>query len=133
MATSSLNARSCPAFDRDVIVVVDPAEIGELQMAGERGGFAGDAFHQIAVAALGPDVEIEQREAGLVVAGGEPAAGDRHADAVAAALPERAGRRFDAGRVLDFRMARRAAAPLAEVAELLERQRRSIGHFAVFA
>ena len=85
------------AFDRDVVVVVDPAEVRELQVAGERGGFVGDAFHQVAVAALGPDVEVEQLEAGLVVAGGEPAAGDRHADAVAAALAERAGRGFDAG------------------------------------
>ena len=37
-------------IERDVIVVVDPAEIGEFQMSGKRSGFAADAFHQIAVA-----------------------------------------------------------------------------------
>ena len=111
------------AFDRDVVVVVDPAEVRELQMAGERRRLAGDAFHQVAVAALRPDVEVEQLEAGLVVAGREPAAGDRHADAVAAALAERAGRRLDAGRVAVLGMAGRAAAPLAEVLDVVERQR----------
>ncbi len=112
------------AFNRDLIVVVNPAQVVELQMAGDRRGFVGDAFHQIAVAALNPHVIIEQREAGLVVPRGEPLLGDRHADTVAAALPQRSGRRFDAGGVLDFRMPRRAAAPLAKVAELIQRQRR---------
>ena len=68
-------------------------------MAGERGGFVGDALHQVAVAAKGVDVVVEQIEAGPIEMGGEPALGDRHADAVAAALAERAGRGLDAGGV----------------------------------
>ena len=54
------------AFDGDVIVVVDPAEIGELEVAGERSGFAGNSFHHVAIAADGVDVVIEQLEPGLV-------------------------------------------------------------------
>ena len=61
-----------------------------------RGGFVRDAFHQIAVAAQGVDVDNRTVEAGLVEVGGQPARGDGHADAVAAALAERAGRGFDA-------------------------------------
>ena len=104
------------AFDRDVVVVVDPAQVRAASNGRRATPLRWHAFHQVAVAALGPDVEVEQLEARLVVAGREPAAGDRHADAVAATLAERAGRRFDAGRVAVLGMARRAAAPLAKVA-----------------
>ena len=50
------------ALDGDVVVVVDPAEVGELQVAGQRRGLAGDAFHHAAVAAQGVDVVVEQLE-----------------------------------------------------------------------
>ena len=39
------------AFDRDIVVVVDPAKVAEGKVTGERSGFCGDAFHQVAVAA----------------------------------------------------------------------------------
>ena len=60
------------AFDRDVVVVVDPAEIVEPQMARERRRLAGDALHHAAVAADRVDVVVEDLEAGPVVAVGEP-------------------------------------------------------------
>src|SRR5262249_7306216 len=88
------------AFDGDVIVVVDPTEVGKLEMSGDGGRFVRDAFHEVAVATLGPDAEVEQLEARLVVACREPARGDRHPDAVAAALAEWASSRFDAACVL---------------------------------
>ena len=47
------------AVDGDVIVVVDPAQIIQGEMAGERRGLRADAFHQAAVAANGIDVIIE--------------------------------------------------------------------------
>ena len=47
------------AVDGDVIVVVDPAQIIQGEMAGERSGLRADAFHQAAVAANGIDVIIE--------------------------------------------------------------------------
>src|SRR4029077_17188162 len=39
------------ALDRDVVAVVDPAEVAELLMPGERGSFAADPHHHAAVAA----------------------------------------------------------------------------------
>ncbi len=82
------------AVDRDVVVVVDPAEVVELQVAGDRGGFVGDALHQAAVAGDRVDVEVEELGA---VAGALPLRGDRHADGGRDPLAERAGRRLDAG------------------------------------
>ena len=48
------------AVDRDVVVVVDPAEVVELLVAGERGGLVRDALHQAAVAGDRVDVEVEE-------------------------------------------------------------------------
>jgi hypothetical protein len=58
-----------------VIVVVDPAQIVEGEMAGERGRLRTDAFHQAAIAADGIDVIVEEIETWLVVTAGEPFAG----------------------------------------------------------
>src|SRR5437762_2392723 len=38
-------------FDRDVIVVVYPAEVGKLEMSCERRRFTANAFHQTTIAA----------------------------------------------------------------------------------
>ena len=54
------------AFDRDAIAVVDPAEVAKHQMARERGGFAGDALHHIAVAAHRINVVVEHRKVGPI-------------------------------------------------------------------
>ena len=48
------------AFDRDRVAVIDPAEVGELEMAGQRGGFARHALHHVSVSAQHEDVMIEQ-------------------------------------------------------------------------
>ena len=50
------------AFDRHAVAVVDPAQVAEHQMARERGGFAGDALHHVAVAAHRINVVVEHRE-----------------------------------------------------------------------
>src|SRR5262245_15054653 len=60
------------ALDADMIVVVDPAEVVEAEMAGKRGGLGTDSFHKAAVAADGVDVVIENLEAGAVIAAGQP-------------------------------------------------------------
>ena len=96
-------------------------------MTGQRRGFAGDALHQIAVAANRVDVVVEQRETRPVVMRAEQARRDRHADAVAAALAERPGRGLDAGGVAVFRMAGRDAVELAEILDVVEAHRRTIG------
>src|SRR5262249_45643947 len=102
-------------LDGDVVVVVDPAEVGELQVAGERGSLGRDAFHHAAVAAQGIDVEVDQvLEPGPVEVGGLPAAGDGHADAGGQALAERAGGGLDAAGPAVLRVAGAAAVDLPE-------------------
>ncbi len=111
------------ALDRDVVAVVDPAEVAEPQMAGERGRLAADALHHAAVAAQRVDVVVEDVEAGPVEVPGQPIGGDRHADAVGDALAERAGRGLDPRGQMVFGMARAFAAELAEMLQVVERHR----------
>src|SRR5690606_17761064 len=104
---------------RDLVVVVDPAEVVELEMAGQGGRFACDPFHQVAIAALDEDAVVEELEPGLVVAGGEPLLGNRHPHAVAATLTKGTSRGLDPGGVFDLGMTRCLAAELPEVSQLL--------------
>ena len=111
------------AFDRHAVAVVDPAKVAEHLVAGERGRFARHALHHVAVAAYRVNVVVEDREIRPVEMLRQPAPGDRHADAVAAALAERAGRRLDARGQVIFRMAGAFAAELAEPLDVVERDR----------
>src|SRR5262249_25628369 len=53
------------ALDGDVVVVVDPAEVGEPQVSRQRRRFVRDALHHAAVAAQGVDVKsIKSSNAG---------------------------------------------------------------------
>ena len=96
-------------------------------MAGQGGGLGPHALHQVAVAAQGVDVVVEEIEAGAVVVGGQPALGDRHADAVADALAQRPGRGFHAAGEPIFRMAGAEASQLAEEADVVQRHGRLVG------
>ncbi len=111
------------AFDRDVIVVVDPAQVVEAEVTGQRRSFRADALHHAAVAADGINVVVEHLEARPVVTAGEPFLRDRHADARGDALAERTGRGFDAGHPVVFGMPRGLAVELAEMADVVERNR----------
>src|SRR5262249_47446817 len=111
------------AIDRDVVVVVDPAEVIEGEMAGERRCFRAHALHHAAVAANGIDVVAEDLEVGTIVAVGEPPLGDGHAHAGGDALPERSGRGLDSRDQMVLGMTWSLAAELAEVANVVERNR----------
>ena len=111
------------AFDGHRVAVVNPAQIGEAEMAGKRRRLARHAFHQIAVAADRVNVEVEQCKARPVVARGEPARRDRHANAVAGTLTERPGCGLDAGGVAVFRVPGRDAVELAEILDVVEAHR----------
>ncbi len=108
------------AFDGDVVVVVEIDELAQLEVAGQTGGLAGDALHQIPVPADGVDVMVHHVEAGAVVALGQPALGHGHAHARGEALAQRTRGGLDAGGVAIFGMARGLAPPLAEVFQLLQ-------------
>src|SRR5215510_3048184 len=111
-------------FDRDVIVVPNPAEVVESQMRRERCRFGADALHQAAVAAHRVDLVIENVKAWTIVAVGKPLLRQRHADARGNALPERTGSGFDAGDPVVFRMSRSLAVQLAKTANVVKRHRR---------
>ncbi len=111
------------AFDRDAVVVVDPDEVVELEVAGQGGGLTGDAFHHAAVSAQRVDVEVEHLEVGTVELRGHPLARHGHADAGGHALPEGPGGGLDAGRPAVLGMARAPAVELPEPLDVLERHR----------
>ncbi len=92
-------------------------------MPGERRCLARYALHHIAIAADDINVVVEQRKARPIELPREPAPGKRHADAVAAALPERTGRGLDARREVIFGMAGTLAAKLAKPFDVVERNR----------
>ena len=110
------------AVDRDVVVVVEVDEPAEAEVAGERRGLVADALHQVAVRADRVDAAVDDVVVGPVVALGQEAVGDREADAVREALPERTGRGLDALGHEVLRMARRSRFPLPEALQLLERE-----------
>ena len=121
------------SLDRDRVVVVDPAEIRELQVAGDRGRLGGHALHQVAVAAEHVGVVVEELVAGLVVVGGEPLRRDRHADRVAAALSERACGGLDPGGHVVLGVTGADAVELAKLLDLVDRHGRQVAGSVVCA
>ena len=109
------------ALDRDRVVVIDPAEIRQAEMPGDRRCLRRHPLHEIAVATEHVGVVVEDDVAGPVVVGSQPLRGHRHADGVAAALAERAGGRFDAGGHVMLGMAGADAVELAKLLDLVER------------
>src|ERR1700684_1987956 len=93
-----------------------------MQMAGERGRFLSDAFHEIAIAANRVCMVIDDVVARAIEASGEPCLGDGHADAVSETLTKRAGGDFNTRRVAALGMARCLAAPLTEAFQFFERK-----------
>ena len=96
-------------------------------MSGERGGLVADALLETAVArdherVVADDVTAEARP--------QVPLGDAHADAVRESLTERPRRHLDASRHEVLRVPRGAAAPLAELLEvlLLEPEAREVEH-----
>ena len=126
------------ALDGDVVVVIEEDEFAQLVRARKGAGLVRDALFEAPVAAQRIGVMVDDGEALAVEGGGEVRLGDRHADGVRDALPERAGRRFDAGRVAVFGVPGRFVPELAEVHHVLfgdvipeEVQKRVVEHGAV--
>src|SRR2546430_17623805 len=100
------------AVDRDVVVVVDPDQLAELQVPGERARLVGDALHQVAVGREEEGVVVHDRMARAVEQRGELRLGDRHPYRVADALPQGSRRGLDPRRHAVLGMPGRPAAPL---------------------
>ncbi len=109
------------AFDADLVVVVEPDEIVETEVTGERGGLVRDAFFQVAVGNNRIDVVIADGEFRRVKNRSEMLLRNSQTDRIARALAERPGGDFNALSLVRFRVAGSLAAPLAEILELVER------------
>ena len=110
------------AVDRDAVVVVESGELAQAQCSGERARLVRDAFHQAAVAGEHVSAMVDDRVSGPIEVRRQKRFGERHADGVGETLPERSGRRLDAGRHADFRMSGRFRMQLAKPLELRNRQ-----------
>ena len=111
------------ALDGDPVVVVDPAQVAELQVAGQRGRLLRDALHEAAVPGQGVDVEVEHLEAGAIEVRGHPLRGEGHPHAGGDALPQGPARRLDSGGPAILGVARTAAVELAEALDVIEAHR----------
>ena len=114
------------AFDGDVVAVVYPGEVAELEMARGGGRLRADPLHHVAVTRQHIDVVVEQLIARLVVAVGEVALRHRDAHGIAAALAERACGGLHAARHAVFGMAGRFAVHLAERFQVVDGERRRV-------
>ena len=105
---------------------IDRTKTRALLVPGQRGGLVADALLDVAVRAEHVDVMVERAGAGgriRVQKAALTALGHGHADRVGDALAERTGRGLDSGNQVVFGMARRLAAELAEVTDIVERNR----------
>ncbi len=107
---------------RHVVVVVEDDEAAEPEVGGERARLALQALHHVAVRGEDVGEMLEELVPGPVVARGEVGLTQGHSERVADALPERAGRCFDAVGDVALRMARSLAPPLPEPFDLIERE-----------
>ena len=112
----------CACGKGDMIVVIKTDELPELEMSGKRGGFVGDAFHQIAVTGKDIGEVVDDLETGTVVATGQIPFRHGQTHAVSETLAERSRRDFHPGRMSPLRMAGGMASPLPELSDLFERK-----------
>ena len=106
----------------DVVGVVEPDEVGELEMSGQRRYLVRDALHQVAIRADGVDAVIDDLVLAPIEVGRKPALGDGHADGVCDALSQGPRRGLDTGREVVLGMARALRAQLAKALDFGERE-----------
>ena len=114
-----------------MIVVVDPAQVGELEVPRQRRGLAGDPFHHAAVAGQRIDIIIEQLEARAIEVAGKPAGGDGHPDTGGHPLPQRAGGRLDTRGPAVFRVAGAFAVELPKALDVVQGHRQLAQHLVL--
>src|SRR6185312_1686455 len=107
------------AFNGDVVIVIKPAEIAQLEMARERCRLTGDALHHVPIATDGIHVVIEQLSLWRVEMCSLPLGGNRHAYTVGHTLAQRAGGGLNARSEPIFGMSRAFAVKLAEMLDVV--------------
>jgi hypothetical protein len=119
------------AFNGDFVVVVNPTQVRELEMARQRRRFPRNALHHAPVAAQGIDIMVEHLKARAIEIAGLPAGRDRHPHAHGHSLAQRTRRRLDARRPTVFGMARTSAAELAEAFQVVKRHGQLAQYFVL--
>ncbi len=112
------------ALDGDPVVVVDPAQVAQLQVPGQRGRLGADALHQAAVPGDRVHVVVEQLEARPVEGGRLPDPGDGHAHAGGDPGAQRAGGALHPGGPAVLGVTRALGVQLSEALQVLEPDRR---------
>ena len=110
------------ARERHPVRVVEHNQPAEPQRAGQRCRFAREPFHHVAVAGEHVGVVVHHLVLRSIERGRQPAFGDCQAEGIAEPLAERAGGHLHARRAAALGMARRPAAPLPELLQVVERQ-----------
>ena len=108
------------SLDRDRVVVVDPDQLAEAEVAGERSGLARDSLLHVAVAGDEERVVVDDLLRRPVERRREVGFGEREADGVADALAERSGRDLDPDGVAELGVPGRPALPLPELLDVVE-------------
>src|ERR1700736_436584 len=108
------------SLDGDVVVVIDPTQIRQLQMTRQRSRLSADALHHAPVTRQRVYVIVKKSKVGPVVALGQPFAGQCDAHAGSHSLAQRARCGFYARRPTVFGVAGAFAFELAKFFEVLQ-------------
>src|SRR5262249_29691494 len=119
------------AFDGDVVVIIDPTEVGQFEMTCQRRGLVRDSLHQASIAAQCVDIEIKDLVPRTIEISRRPTRSDGHANAGGYSLAQRAGCRLDARSPAIFGMAWTFAVELAKTPDVLQRYCKSTQHFVL--
>ena len=107
------------AINGYVIVIVQVDQLAQLEMPSQAGGFAGNAFHHVAIAHNGICIVIDDVKVGPVEMAGQPALSHGHAYTIGKPLAQWTGGGFNARRVAKLWMTGCLRAPLAKAFQLL--------------
>ena len=119
------------AFNGDVVVVVDPTQVGEFEVTRQRCSLVGQSLHQATIAAQRVDIVIKQGVAGTIEISRRPTRSDGHADAGGYSLAQGAGRRLDASSPTIFRVSWAFAVELAKTLDVVQRHREFAQHLVL--
>ncbi len=104
----------------DVVLVVEVDNLAELEVAGNGGGFEGDAFHDVAVGDDAVGVMVDDLVAGPVEGFSQEPFRHGETDTVGQPLSERAGGDFDTRSIAALRVTGGLRAKLAEGLQVID-------------
>ena len=110
------------AVDRNTVVVPEGRQLAQPQGSGQRTGFVGDTFHHAAITHKHKGVVVDDVVAVTVELTGHHLFGNRHADGIGDALPQRASGGLHTWRIAILGMTRGFGMQLTEVLQIVDGQ-----------